>query len=75
MYILDFISIAVFIQVYYFNPLSFSRKTLWTFLLGTHPRLGEDSPVRSIAYNYPVLRKIVQFLKWEYQVKYKINLE
>ena len=34
------------------------KEGFWTFLEGTHPRLGEDSPVRVLSGHTPVIKLI-----------------
>ena len=44
------------------------KQGFWSFLLGTHPRLGESSLVRKLSGLYPVLSKLYKYCHFQPEV-------
>ena len=44
------------------------KEGFWTFMLGTHPRLGKESKVREITWLSPVIRRIYKFCHFQPEI-------
>ena len=51
---------------------SIKEKGFSTFLLGTHPRLGEESPVQMLRGMYPILKIINDYAQCQDDVEQSI---